>query len=47
MIIKVKTNVAMFSNEKYIFLKFQDKIVIYSIELNISFSLNSLNGNDF
>jgi hypothetical protein len=34
----------MFNNEKYIFIKFKNKIVIYSIELEVPFSLN---GNDF
>jgi hypothetical protein len=36
--------IEMSSNEKYIFLKFKDNIVIYSIELEVSFSLN---GNNF
>lgn len=41
---KVRTNVEISSNEEYIFIKFKDKIVIYSIELKVPLSLT---GNDF
>ncbi|PKC50253.1 hypothetical protein RhiirA1_486944, partial [Rhizophagus irregularis] len=39
-------NIGIFSNEKFIFLKINDKIIIYSIELRITISsLDIDNGN--
>ncbi|GET04866.1 hypothetical protein GLOIN_2v1874127 [Rhizophagus clarus] len=38
---------AISSNKKFIFLKFNDKITIYSIELETSFALNDIQLNDF
>ncbi|POG75849.1 hypothetical protein GLOIN_2v1561077 [Rhizophagus irregularis DAOM 181602=DAOM 197198] len=39
-------NIGIFSNEKFIFLKINDKIIVYSIELRIPIaSLDIVNGN--